>query len=282
MALLFQLRADNASFQSRITPGLKTPVIPASGSNATYEADVSALNANRYNFDRTSTAYRPHMHRFSALSANRARSLHVRIKFITGGIATGIAELSAGDRLAYRFGLATTTTQLTTIISSGASATLLFNNAAWAPSTGVWYDVVFVWDGVTTTNGVVVYIDAVALATLSPSAGWETPFPAGNHNLLTLGIAASQASARWCIEEVNVWDEVIDPTAVALVSGTGALDGAARTSLVAGTAFEGGAQSDPGIANVKSGTGYTINGVSLTGTYAPPAGKGNLGNKRLG
>jgi hypothetical protein len=108
------------------------------------------------------------------------------------------------------------------------------------------------------------------------------------------------------LNEFVVWDEVIDPSNITLVdpntgvtsagqslngsSRTGwvdvaALDGSVWESLAASEIRSGTTQiqagltqtgslagsTDPGVANVRSGTGYTIEGSSLTGALDVPA-----------
>jgi len=73
--------------------------------------------------------------------------------------------------------------------------------------------------------------------------------------------AVSQAPSRanYHLEEFAVFD-----TALEGITTT-------RSDFFTGTSFDGSVNSDPGIANVLSATEYIIGGVTLTGTYNPPA-----------
>ncbi len=157
---------------------------------------------------------------------------------------------------------------------------------AWVPVAATMYDVVFTWDGTATANSAKVYVDAVLMGQFAPSAA----FTASWSNLyfgeisLSGGVAVVTQNAT-AIDEIVIWDTVIDPTAVTLDSGSGSLNGVLRVSPVTAASFEGGLSTDPGIANVKTGTGYTINGVALTGTLVSTTGGGKsiaLGTRKGG
>jgi hypothetical protein len=60
---------------------------------------------------------------------------------------------------------------------------------------------------------------------------------------------------------------VIDPTSVGLVSGSGSLNGASRTSLVSASAFDGSSYTTLAADKVKTGEAYTAAGTAYTGTY---------------
>lgn len=76
------------------------------------------------------------------------------------------------------------------------------------------------------------------------------------------------------IEEMVVWDAVIDPTNITLVTPGGVtstgqtLNGPTRTGWVDVKQFEKFSSSDPGVANVSDGTNYIIDGLTYTGTLA--------------
>ena len=138
---------------------------------------------------------------------------------------------------------------------------------AWSPTSGTWYDIVFTWDGTTAANAIKVYVDAALLGQATGAAEFTASWTNQYFDSILLGVvnaAGSINSGR--VDEVVIWGNVIDPTAVTLESGSGSLNGASRTSLVSATAFDGSTYTDPGIGNVRSGTGYTYAGSSLTGT----------------
>lgn len=71
----------------------------------------------------------------------------------------------------------------------------------------------------------------------------------------------------WNLNEFVIWDTVEDPTTY----GTAGVRSAFITPPDTSGSFQGYAQSDPGVANVRSGTTYTSSGASKTGTAAIPA-----------
>lgn len=122
-------------------------------------------------------------------------------------------------------------------------ATTVLNSpsyGAWAPTAGTWYDVVFTWDGTAAANASSVYIDAVLLGQATPSAAltasWTNLFYT-EFNLGTGNLGGVINAGR--VDEVVVWDSVIDPASVMLDTGLGSLNGALRTSLVTAAAYDG-------------------------------------------
>lgn len=80
---------------------------------------------------------------------------------------------------------------------------------------------------------------------------------------------SAQNQTRIKLNEFVIWDTIIDPTSVACGGSNVSLNGSSRANFVDVTAFTGDS-TDPGIANVRSGTSYIINGSSLSGTAAIP------------
>ena len=276
MAHVFQLRSDNANFEARITSGLKAPaVVGASSSPPIYEVDATAIGGNRFNFDRSSTVLRTAIYATPRLCTSRARSVHMRVKFITTGIATGLIEIGAGagqtNLQRWTLGLTTAGTTLAILAQNEAGSTAVNNSTAWSPTADTWYDIVVMWDGVTITNGIKFWVDGVQIAQVNATTAIGTPFDSKLCNMVTIGIGHTLVSTRFVCNEVNIWDEVITPSSVTLTSGAGSLNGAARTAFVDGTAFEGGLNTDPGIANVRLNQAYRIDGAAKTGTLDLPA-----------
>jgi hypothetical protein len=138
---------------------------------------------------------------------------------------------------------------------------------AWSPTSGTYYDIVFKWDGTTTANAAKVYIDnsllGQATASFALTASWTSLY----YNVIVLGYTPSVNTSAYYLDEFVIWDGDQDTSATTLVSGSGALNGASRTSLVDAAAFDGSSYTDPGEASVKTGTAYTYNGSAKTGTY---------------
>ncbi len=177
-----------------------------------------------------------------------------------------------------------------------------FNSASFGAWTGItsgtYYDFVFTWDGTTTANAAKVYIDATLLGQVTAGQALTASWKSEYFNPIIIGSGSDVTVSNYSLDEFVIWDSVIDPTAVALVSGTGSLNGASRTSLVDAAAVDASVwtalaaskiqnaqtqtqagivvtgtlvSTDPGIANVRSGTGYTIESAALTGTLDLPS-----------
>jgi len=152
---------------------------------------------------------------------------------------------------------------------AGSVTAATINLGAWTTNvSGTIYDFLFVWDGTTTANAMKLYIDNVLLgsggtASNALIASWDNK----SWKAVSLGCGTNGTVCAMKVDEFVVWDGAVNPASVALVSGTGSLNGSSRTSLVDCSLFEGSSYSDPGLANVKTGTTYIFAGSTITGTY---------------
>lgn len=125
---------------------------------------------------------------------------------------------------------------------------------------GTAIDLLFVWDG--TTNAAKMYTNGTLAASLTPAAG----SPTVNNQLIsaiTFGMCHTGGSlSDYDLNEAAIWDYALSSADITNLT--------ARSTFLATTSFDGTAYSDPGIANVRSGTVYTVAGSSLTGTCAVP------------
>jgi hypothetical protein len=141
------------------------------------------------------------------------------------------------------------------------------NSVSWTPVVGQYYDIVFVCNMSSTgASNLKIYVDGVLLGS-NNGAVWPNPRNV-NHLSVMLGTTAfvGGSTTRIKVNEFVIWDDIIDPT------GTGLnLNGQSRSAFVSCSVLDGSLYSDPGIANVRSGTAYTIAGSALTGTAAIPA-----------
>jgi hypothetical protein len=125
-------------------------------------------------------------------------------------------------------------------------------------------DIWVVWDGSKTTGAFKLY----------QAQNGNVPTLVGTHDSAYVVPARSVAAATgmaFCrnngtsmnayINEAVIWDSVEDPTSYG-----------ARAAFITTTAstFQGYANTDPGIANVLSGTNYIFGGNAKTGSYTPP------------
>lgn len=205
------------------------------------------------------------------------RAITVLVRFrpgYTGTPATsqGIFSLIAGSGKGPLIEMIHNNSGNVVVTARNETATLCLNAAsfgAWSPTSGTWYDIVFRWDGTTTASAAKVDIDAVALGTATATAafasGWTDQY-FSEINIGTTNAGSTINGGR--VEEFVIWDTSLSSlTSVGLVSGSGSLNGASRTSLVDVSSFNGSSYTDPGVANVLSTASYTYAGVSNTGTY---------------
>ncbi len=143
--------------------------------------------------------------------------------------------------------------------------------------TTTFHDWVITWDGTTGANKYKLWRDGTAVRSLTASNASSSNIGtmAQVIKYIALGKANPQVGTaiKMYIDEFAIFDtEIVPSTGVTLSNGAvAALNGSSRTLYVDCAALDGTTNTDPGIANVKSGTGYTIAGASLTGTAVIPA-----------
>lgn len=271
MGIVFAVRGD--SLDARYSNGGKLGIAPNGGWTVTSDGGalsgsllVAASNNNakglcwpgRYN------------------TAN-GRAFSVLVRYKPGYTGTPSASrpmfpnlLAAGGRSGrIETFHAVTTGQVTAVVVNEAGTAIVNTTlGAWSPTSTTYYDVVYTFGGTTATNDFKVYVDATLLGQATPSAAYSSSWANTWFSEICMGGGVSALNYNAAsIDEIVIWDSVIDPTSVTLNSGTGSLNGASRTSLVSVSALDGSSYTDPGVANVKTGTGYTYAGASQTGTY---------------
>lgn len=162
--------------------------------------------------------------------------------------------------------------------SETASSAILFETNIQGSSTqtaNTVHDLVWTWTYTTGTGNFQFFIDGVTTASGNASGDVMTAWKAGFYQSIVVGTDKVFGVTRQLCNEFVVWDEIIDPTNITLehattgVTSTGqTLNGASRTGWVDVAASV--ADTDPGVANVVSGTSYVFGGSTLTGTYNPP------------
>lgn len=246
---------------------------------ATTEADATAIGGSRLTFDTGQSDVRGWVWPgFSNGSTTGKFSILARIKFPMTPPPANPTMLFAVSGFTAFTGSQTSSVALS-LNADGTLRIHLWNNrnaqifanssfGSWSPSAGVWYDVVLTWDGTTGANKVIVYIDGTSFGTKTATAAAADAN--GNYTQAAILLGAPTVSGfrgDILVNEFVLWDDVIDPT-----SGGLNLNGASRSSFVStsGLTLDPNSSTDPGVANVRSGTGYSISGVSKTGTAAIP------------
>lgn len=275
MAIVFALRADNSNYSARYS--LNSVLAQAMGSGTiSYDVDGTAINGHNFNLDQGSATTRVLQYPFRGVHTAKQISVLIRMKLGSNALM-GFWNIGQAANYSRNTILMFQNANLYQITAFSDTGGTVANGsfAAGVPATGVWTDMVLTWDGTTTASKLKLWIDGVATSTTAGVSWPTTTF----HDCLAIGgVTTGVPNARFVFEEFVVWNTEIDPTSVALVSGTGSLNGASRTSLVDVAAFDGSVSTDPLVANVKSGTSYTIAGVSKTGTYAGTGSRGRIVN----
>jgi len=146
------------------------------------------------------------------------------------------------------------------------------NFGAWTTNTtGSYYDFFWVFDGTTSANAGKLYIDNTLLGQATAGNAFESTWYSEYFGNIILCGGPNVSVSNVEIDEFVIWDGANDPANTALVSGTGALDGAARTSLVDAAAFDGSVNTGTAAGNILSGSSIVINGTTTNGTYVTVA-----------
>lgn len=109
-----------------------------------------------------------------------------------------------------------------------------------------YYDIVLTDTGGTDTNGCKLYINGTLKIQTTPTVALSSEYLQNNVTLIGCGVGNNKTAMEQDINEIVVWDEVIDPTSVTLTSGSGSLNGSSRTAFVDVAAYDGTAGNSGG------------------------------------
>ncbi len=138
----------------------------------------------------------------------------------------------------------------------------------WSPAVDTWYDIFFATDGTTAASGAIIYVNATAIATLTPTAILENPRNISRDTSFGVGYVTGISTSDLWVEEVCIFEGKMNPNTISLTSGSGVLSGAARTAGISAVSFNGSNYTDPGINHVAAGTSYVFAGNQQVGTLA--------------
>lgn len=276
MGVIWALRSDHSDKRARYAPGGKDAAdfgTAAFAGLTTWDNDATAIGSKCINMDggfgnvSRGLAY-PGRNTFT----NQAISILMRVQLPLRQ-TVGLFEISGGPSwnkdaiILY-----------TVATGSGTDFRMNISNAdrAYATNQGIiygtdpdfnaWIDLLWTWTGTTASNGIKFWLNGSHVGSLTAAVAASNPRSHLFTDKICIGGVQNLLTARMKINEVVIWDSVIDPTSVALTSGTGALNGASRTAFVDVASLDGAANTDPGISNVRSGTDYVIAGVDKEGT----------------
>ncbi len=274
--IIWAMRSDNANFNARYSPSGLTPGLAfstAGGASPVYEADAGAIGGNRYNLGTTSAAVRSLTYPGQGIFNTKTISILIRAQVLSSALL-GMYDICGEPSLSpNRFAFYQNASVWKCVINnkSGSSVSNSPSLATQSPDTTHYADFVMTWDGTTTANKIMFWYNGTNLGNATASTTWANPQDATLTSFINVGaVAGGVANVNMYVNEMVIWNYVIDPTTVVLTSSTGALNGSSRTQFVNVAAFDGTLNSDPDIANVRSATAYTIAGAALTGTAAIP------------
>ncbi len=282
MAITFAVRGD--SFTARYAPGQATAIARRGGSAAGTVPVIAAttttglIGGSMIDLDRNVAASNSRYVSWPALgniSTARTRSVLVRCAFGEAGISQGIFRIGGPNNENMQFAFWLNAGVIRVRLFSEYATQYLNATGVFNPTLGQYYDIVLTWDGTNGANSAILYIDGAAVITATPTGSWPTPIDTTIIDSILVGAHLTVPLARLRLNELVVWDTVIDPTNVALTSGNGSLNGSTRTAFVDVSVLDGSQFSNPGAANVMSGTSYVFAGVTYSGsvhnaTYTDP------------
>lgn len=126
------------------------------------------------------------------------------------------------------------------------------------------YDFVWKWDGTTTAN-IYLFQDGVTVSAMSSSQGMISSLGADRASL-ALGYGNEWHQHNYYLRSFDFYEGALSDSSIASF-----YTGASRSAYKSTAAFNGALSTDPGVANVLSGTSYIINGSTLTGTLTDDA-----------
>lgn len=247
MAIIWALRSDNSDFNARYSAASLAPSIHYSSvANAapTYDVDATAIGGNSFNLDRATTTSRNLSYQAKGVFSNTAFSILMRAKLSVAG-TLGLIEISPSATFQDNWFAAYTVTndwRIRLFNETPAAAANGANIYVAAPTLNTWLDLLWTWDGTTTANAVKLWIDGTNVGSLTAAVA-QGAKDSSRTEYITLGGISNLITARLRVNEVVIWDSVIDPSAVTLTSGSGALNGASRTAFVDVTTLDGSASA---------------------------------------
>ncbi len=204
--------------------------------------------------------------------SGRPRSILIRFNFSSFALSSGLFAVMYDFNLAgnaiganvtpageIRFDIYNEISNNYTITSSTAGMVV-----------NTWYDLLVSWTGDTTTNGLKAWLNGTQIINATSTRELVNPFTDEDRrsiNQIAIGISPIKGGTRFAnhwIDEFVIWDEALTSPTVLLESGSGVLNGSARTSYVAVAEYSG--LTWPLVGKVKDGETWNKFGVTETGT----------------
>lgn len=177
-----------------------------------------------------------------------ARSMLCRVKFVSLAATQALCFMGDHVRDPINFlGLnVTTTPEVNALVSNNATQTDDGTTTSSGIGTTNWHDIFVSWTGDTTSGGLKIFVDGVQKLSDTMTRSLASPYTNDERLICgNVGVGAhySYKNTHYYLDEFVVWDSIVDPTSVALTSGTGSLNGSSRTAYVDVSSYDGMAQT---------------------------------------
>jgi hypothetical protein len=248
-------RADNAGFLARYSPSGLVPGIAYStsaGAIPVYEADAAAIGGFRWNMGTSGALIRSLTYPGRGIFNTKTISIVFRARVLASALI-GMWDIGNGcalqnNRLALYQNSSAWKSFVTDKNGQVSQSNLLLSTTA--PTTTVYQDFVYTWDGTTTANKVGWWIDAVNVGNATASFPWANPQDPTLTDFINIGsVFGGVSNVQMYFSEMAIANYIIDPTAVLTDGGIVSLNGASRTNFITiaqydGTAVTGGSSKN--------------------------------------
>ncbi len=243
--IIWAVRSDNSSFNARYSPSGLTPGLvysTASGAIPVYEADAGAIGGNRFNLGTTAAATRSLNYPANGLFNTKTISILIRAKVLSSALL-GMYDIAGENSLnANRFAFYQNSSVWKCVITdkNGVSVSNSPSLATQAPDTSNYADFVMTWDGTTTANKIMFWYNGSNAGNATGSVAWANPQDALLTKFINIGsVSGGVGSVNMHVNEMVIWNYVIDPTSVVLTGSTASLNGSSRTQFVDVAPYDG-------------------------------------------
>ena len=251
MAITFALRGDQ--LDARYAPA-GAAASALGGTPAVVNSTVAGINGSTsIDMNGGASAVRPlaYIGR-SNLPANAPMSVLLRVYMTDVATSRGLFEFGLGGRQP-AFGLIIylhSSNQMRSIVIDESTTSSTNTSTTSLLTVNTWHDIVWTWDGTTDANSLKFYLDATLDSQTQPTVAWPdlSDYDALRNQILIGSQNDALDESAMYVDEVVVWDEIIDPT-----SGGLNLNGASRSSYVT-VSVQDGTPSGGGGAGLSLGT----------------------------
>ena len=237
MGIVFAARGDQLN--ARYAPGGATAETVGAGVHAVVNTGQAGINGTTsIDMSGASAAERPLVYPGGAnIPDTAAFSVLMRLYFDDVTTSQGLLTLGFGGRVE-QFGYFVyfhSGNQIRFECNDAAGNNFLNTGSTTFATISTWHDVVLTFTGDTTSNGSKIYLDGslddqdTSSVTMPALSGYKASVGA-----IKVGYGGNDTydDSRFHLDELVIWDEVIDPTSITLTSGAGSLNGASRTAYV--------------------------------------------------